>query len=127
MSEARQKKPRAYRFSFTAPVLYRRPGRRGWAEGLSVNMSRTGLLFATTRDVYATGEAIEFRVNLPNFEGAHGCEVQCTGQVARSLPSRFGGEPGAMAVAIDNYLMAPRVDLPLAPKKAGALDNGWKL
>jgi hypothetical protein len=126
MSEPRQKVSRACRFSFTAPVLYRRAGRRVWSDAVSVNMSRTGLLFATTRDVFQDGERVEFRVHLPNLEAARGCEVRCAGQVTRSMPGRFAGELGAMAVAIDDYLMSPLVDWPLPPGKATPLERGWK-
>ncbi len=126
MSAQRQELPRAYRFTFTAPVLYRRAGRRAWAEGVSVNMSRTGLLFATMRDVYEQLARVEFRVQLPSLEGARGCEVRCEGHVARSMPSRFAGEPGAMAVAIDRYLLSPGIQLPATPRNATPIGRDWK-
>lgn len=101
---------RAYRYPLVAPVLYRRAGRRAWSDGVSVNMSRTGLLFATARDVIPTGERIEFRIRLPNHAGARSCEVQCMGKVMRCMAGRFAGEPGAMGVAIEQYLLAPALD-----------------
>ncbi len=103
MTEPTQQVPRAYRFPLVAPVLYRRRGRRSWQDGVSVNMSRTGLLFATADEVLPTGERIEFRIRLPNLQGTRGCEVQCVGEVMRSMPGRYAGEPGAMGVQIERY------------------------
>ena len=103
MTEPTRQVPRAHRYPLVAPVLYRRFGRRTWCEGVSVNMSRTGLLFAVGRNVIPRGERIEFRIRLPNLHGTRGCEVQCVGEVMRSMPGRYAGEPGAMGVQIEQY------------------------
>ena len=103
MNESSHLAPRAYRYPLVAPVVYRRQGRRQWSQGVSVNMSRTGVLFATAEQVLPAGERIEFRIRLPNPHGARGCEVQCVGAVMRSMPGRYAGEPGAMGVEIEQY------------------------
>ena len=55
--------PRAPRLALKAPIAFRRSTGTGWEEGRTVNISRSGVLFAlpTTADL---GGQIEFVINL---------------------------------------------------------------
>jgi hypothetical protein len=98
---------RAPRFPLAVPVRYRRSGQRVWVPGMSINMSRTGLLFATERDVIASGVRLHCRVHLRAGPDGGGCVIRCAGRVARSASGRFSGDPGVMALAIDRYELVP--------------------
>ncbi len=98
---------RAERFSLVLPVRYRRSGTESWAEGASVNISRTGLLFTTDPPTPSPGEWIDFMVRLAGPEGATGGEARCTGRVVRVVPASPEGEGAAeVGVTIDRYELA---------------------
>jgi hypothetical protein len=55
--------PRAPRLPLKAPIAFRRPSARQWEEGRTVNISRSGVLFALPA-VSPLGGDIEFVINL---------------------------------------------------------------
>ncbi|MFB3855527.1 MAG: PilZ domain-containing protein [Vicinamibacterales bacterium] len=99
------RRPRATRFKLKMPVLYQRRGADRWLEGESVDLSHSGMLFATSHDLLAAGEDVSFIVCLPGVLNEPGGEVHCTGRVARvCLPER---DRPLMAVTIDSFVMLP--------------------
>ncbi len=98
-------RPRAPRFDLALAVRYRRHFTRHWAEGVSLNISRTGLLFTTNEAVPACGDRIDFRIQLPTPAGATGCDARCTGHVVRVVPPGTERDTPAVGVTIDRYVL----------------------
>ncbi len=97
---------RAERFALTLPVRYAHYRTHTWIEGVSVNISRTGLLFTTYGPPLTRGEQVDFLVHLPFADGAPGCEARCSGHVVRVVPPSSGDDRTLMAVTIDRYALA---------------------
>ncbi len=98
---------RARRFPLSLPVRYRRPGDLAWMDGVTIDASRTGVLFAADAPVLRSGEEVEFRIRLPAIRGPCGSEVRCIGRVQRVVPGQSEGARVAVAVAIDRYRLVP--------------------
>jgi hypothetical protein len=92
------------RFLVAAPVVWRPRGAGGWLEGVSVNVSRSGVLMQTDR-VLPAGTPIEIvialsRLDIPDYEVA---DVACAGRVVRTERGRGGRLACRMAATIDSY------------------------
>ena len=98
---------RAERFTLALPIRYRPRGTDRWAEGRSLNISRTGVLISTSEPPLSCGDAIDFLICLPPIEGASGGEARCTGRVARVVLPAVEGDQAALGVTIDRYVLAP--------------------
>ncbi len=98
---------RARRFVLALPVRYRRRGDVEWSPGLSVNISRTGLLFETDPPAPSCGESIAFLIHLQSDQGEPGCEARCTGRIVRVVPPSAECAAAAIAATIDEYVLAP--------------------
>lgn len=97
--------PRASRFDLALAVRYRRHLARRWADGVSINISRTGVLFTTRNAVPRCGDRIDFLIQLPTPAGTFGCDARCTGRVVRIVPPRTERVTPAVAVTIDRYVL----------------------
>src|SRR5487761_1086537 len=102
-SEARSKQggveiaARATRFSMEMPIRYRRAGEKGWHEGVTENMSRSGALFRSDCTMERDSE-LQMGFILPvEAPGGSGAEVECRGRVVRV--EKHAGKPYAFRVA----------------------------
>jgi hypothetical protein len=101
--------PRAQRFPAAMRVLWRPSGVTAWFEGLSVNTSRSGVLFRTD-----SGASIGTRVDLllpmghedPSSHAA--ADVLCAGRIVRAEASADVAGRTALAATIDTYEFLPR-------------------
>src|SRR5947208_17022884 len=85
---ARTLSPRAPRFSIHVTMRYRPTGERLWSEGLTENISRSGVLFRTEHPVPERA-AIEMLLALPvEVGGGENAVVICRGRVVRTEPPR---------------------------------------
>ncbi len=103
---------RAERFALVLAVRYRKRGTRPWTDGLSVDVSRKGLLFTTEGPVLSCGECIDLLIRLPGPHGAHGGEARCTGRVVRVVPASAARCGTAIAATIDRYVLKRRRAMP---------------
>ncbi len=97
--------PRAPRFDLALAVHYRRHRARHWSDGMSINVSRTGVLFTTCAPPPSCGDRIDFFIQLPTPAGTPGCDARCTGRVVRIVPPGTKREMPAVAVTIDHYVL----------------------
>ena len=109
--------PRAFRYEMSAPVLYRSAGDVEWLEGLTVNVSRSGVLFHSKAPALAAETRVDLLLLLPGLGLPGSARVQCRGRIVRQ-----GGEPAgggvAMAATIDSYDF-----LGTAPQAAAAAEE----
>jgi len=81
--------PRARRYDIGTAIRFRARGEREWHEGLTENISTSGLLIRSGRAVDPR-TAIEMRFFLPvELDGEHAAEVFCRGFVIRSSKCRI--------------------------------------
>src|SRR5438034_7878144 len=95
--------PRAQRFQIAMPVLWRSLEDREWTEAVSVNASRSGVLFRCDQ-LLEVGTEIELILAL-SWESAapvEAADVMCSGRIVRA---ETGGadDNSALAATIDNY------------------------
>lgn len=98
---------RAPRFSLQLPVHYRPLGGSAWSDGITENISRSGVLFRTAT-ILEINTPIEMRVVLPiGTSPERFTEVVCTGRVLRTVGvSGADARPG-LAAAITDYRLEP--------------------
>jgi hypothetical protein len=94
---------RAKRFPIETSVLYRERGEDTWSTGRSVNVSRTGVLFASDRATHI-GATIEIVLEL----AAPLATVVCSGRVVRTVlhEAAFWG----IAATISRYSLVPNAE-----------------
>jgi PilZ domain-containing protein len=91
---------RARRFPLGLSLRYRSLGEREWHEGLTENISRSGVLIRTTH-ILELDTAVEMTFTLP--AGRVAPEIRCEGRIVRTvLPGRLQAPPG-MAATISDY------------------------
>jgi len=74
-----------------------------WREGKVENISRSGVLFRTSKTLEA-GTRIEMRFDLPaEVGGEPAAHVVCAGEVTRVVPASTPGEPPLLAASIADY------------------------
>ena len=96
-----EKEPtRAQRFPLHLPLRYRAVGEDTWREGLTDNISRSGVLFRA-RDLLQVSTPVEltFVISVADLNS----EVFCRGQVVRAVPPAGPSDPPALAATIANY------------------------
>jgi len=94
---------RAQRFPLATPFRYRTLGETGWKAGVTVNLSRSGVLFAA-EDPVRPGMAIEMWFTLPAVaDNAAGAQVVGSGFVVRADDAV---EPPRLAARFHHYTMA---------------------
>ena len=94
--------PRAQRFPIHVSVQYHECDKRDWHEGITINISRTGILFQADQDIAPQTE-LELRVLFPaEITGSSPMNVLCWGPVVRKAA---GAPPGSslIAAAIQRY------------------------
>jgi hypothetical protein len=80
---------RALRYEIGTPIRYRVRGEREWHDGVTENISISGVLIRTERALDPK-TAIEMRFLLPiELDGERAAEVFCRGLVIRSSKCRF--------------------------------------
>jgi hypothetical protein len=72
---------RAPRFPLTLPIRCRRAGEDGWIDGVTINISRSGVLFRMSEPLDVNTQ-IEMRIVLGEFPARRG-ELRCDGHVVR--------------------------------------------
>ena len=98
---------RSLRYRVRLPVRYRLTGVSDWEVGVTVDISRTGVLFEVRHPnapVPAKGPkpAVDLRLELPSRGGSN-TEIVCRGQLARSTLPDAEAAPTALAVAVSAY------------------------
>jgi len=94
---------RARRFALHLPVYFRQPQTPTWLEGMTENISYTGVLLRSSYPL-ALKTALEMRLQLqPGAKDTRGAEIRCKGAVVRLEPRDLPGTPIALAVAIRDY------------------------
>ncbi len=80
-------KPRSQRFPIHAQLRYRESGEAAWHETSTVNISRTGVLFQTTRPLQPD-TILEMEIVFPPaLTGGTPANISCFGPVVRTAPS----------------------------------------
>lgn len=88
---------RARRYDIGTVIRYRVRGERDWQEGVTENISISGVLLRAPRPL-ESGVAIEMRFFLPvELQGECAAEVFCRGLVVRS--SYCSGQSGEVTIA----------------------------
>jgi hypothetical protein len=95
---------RAPRFDLQLTVRFRPEGDERWREGFTRNISRSGVLFASS-ELLGPSTQLEMLVELP---GRDVCGVvSCRGTVVRVEP-RGVDEATSLAATISSFRLAPR-------------------
>jgi len=94
---------RATRFDLRLPLKYRQVGERGWREGTTENISRSGMLFRA-EEFIAPNAQLEINLVLPaEIAGLAAAEVVCRGEVVRTVDSESGKVSATLAAKILQY------------------------
>lgn len=121
------KKPRARRIANKTPMRYRQLGQTDWCEGLTFDISQSGVLFRADRslDIHTPVE-MTFAVPV-EIAGKEGTVIFCRGEVVRTiLPATCDGAPHLAAKILDDVFKAqPGSDTRLAAEdvKSPAVEN----
>lgn len=99
---------RARRFPIRTSLLFRGRGELEWRHGLTVNVSRTGVLFHADGPLPGAGQAVDFILTLPLGGSTPASQVRSTGRVVRTAPGVHAGLGHAVAVSIDGYAFEGR-------------------
>jgi hypothetical protein len=102
---------RAPRFSIEIPFYFRRRSERSWREGMTDNISRSGVLFRTT-DMLEENTLVDMQFALPlEVSGQPGALVACRGQIVRTVPPVSPDALPALAATISRYRFVRRKGL----------------
>ena len=94
---------RAPRFNLRLPIRYRTVGEAGWHDGITENISRSGVLFRVA-DVLRVDTPIEMRLVLPVAgETQQLPEILCKGHIVRTVFDFQKDHQPALAAAITRY------------------------
>jgi PAS domain S-box-containing protein len=94
---------RATRFDLHLPLKYRQVGERGWREGTTENISRSGMLFQAEETI-APNAQLEINLVLPaEIAGLAAAEVVCRGEVVRTIDPQSGKVSPVLAAKILQY------------------------
>jgi PilZ domain len=72
---------RAHRFPLTLPIRCRRAGEDGWLEGVTINISSSGVLFCTSKPLDVDTK-VEMTIVLGQSRAQRG-ELRCDGRIVR--------------------------------------------
>jgi hypothetical protein len=98
---------RASRVPVELTLRYRPGGEVGWSETKTINISRSGILFATDESL-PIDTPLEMSLDLPlEVGGAPGTEVTCRGHVVRTVLPPATDAPPAVAATIDELRFGP--------------------
>jgi hypothetical protein len=106
-SEPRQEErtfvPRAERFPIRTPLRYRESGQAVWSEGTTVNISRSGVLFSSEKEIKPK-TLLELRILFSeDVVGEKPANVICWGPVVRTEPPKYHDRQPELAVSILRY------------------------
>jgi len=93
---------RARRFPLTLPIRCRRAGDAGWLEGVTINISKSGVLFRVSEPL-----DVDTRVEMSIVLGespARAAELRCDGHIVRIE----SGDSTSMAAAFSRYNLRHR-------------------
>jgi PAS domain S-box-containing protein len=94
---------RAQRFQLHLPLRYRRLGEKGWHDGTTENISRSGMLFQAEEALQPSAQ-LEINLVLPaEIAGLSATEVVCRGEVVRTVQSENEAMNPALAARILQY------------------------
>jgi len=115
-SQGRESFPpsRAQRFQLHLPLRYRRLGEKGWHDGQTENISRSGMLFQADEPLQP---AVQLEINLvlpAEIAGLSATEVVCRGEVVRAIEPNGGVVTPALAARILQYHFQHGAHLPQA-------------
>lgn len=107
---------RASRFPQSLPLIYRLAGEPGWQEGLTENISSSGILFSASRDLPVDAN-LEMRIPLkPALPSGYEPTVVCHVRVVRT-ESRASGTQLFGAALCDCQVIPPEEDQPFKQKQ----------
>ena len=96
-------KPRAQRFPIETPVRYRASGAVVWTEGVTLNISRSGVLFRAEKEI-ASMAMLEIRIVFPSKITGNGpVSILCCGRVVRNECVNASSSFSLLAAAIIQY------------------------
>ena len=99
--------PRAQRFPISTPILYRERGESEWSEGTTVNISRSGILFRSSRELQPKS-MLEMMILFPaEITGGAAADVVCWGPVVRSDKPAPPDPRPCFAASIVQYQFRP--------------------
>lgn len=100
--------PRAPRFAIPIGILYRTPGDPTWAEALTENISKSGVLFRTDREI-KLDTPVELMLEIPTFIATPVAgRAICRGRIVRTVaPSPLEERPGFAAAILEFELARP--------------------
>jgi hypothetical protein len=103
---------RAHRFPISAPILYRERGESQWSEGTTVNISRSGILFRSSRELQPKSMLEMMILFPPEITGGAAADVVCWGPVVRSQTPTPPDTQPCFAASIVHYQFrhAPGID-----------------
>ncbi|HVI09792.1 MAG TPA: ATP-binding protein [Candidatus Binatia bacterium] len=105
---------RAQRFQLHLPLKYRRVDEADWHDGVTRNISRSGMLFQA-EDPLQPNVILEISLVLPaEIAGLSPTEVVCRGEVVRTVKSNGEKMPPALAAKILQYQFQHGAKLPEA-------------
>lgn len=102
---------RSPRFPVELPCRFRKPGQIDWLQGMTANVSKSGILFRADREMEVQ-TTLQMNFELPSeIAGGKGAEVFCMGKVVRTVMP---------AANDDKLLLAARI---LASKNSGLAED----
>jgi hypothetical protein len=94
---------RAFRYPIHAPIRFRKSDEAEWHEGMTLNISRTGIFFQSDLNL-PPRTLLEMQISLPHeFSGEPQPDVLCWGPVVRLDPKPSAQGETSMAAAISRY------------------------
>ncbi|SRR5579871_1897699 len=105
---------RAQRFQLHLPLKYRRVDEDSWHDGVTRNISRSGMLFQAEDDLQPN-VLVEINLVLPaEIAGLSPTEVICRGEVVRTVKATGDEVPPALAAKILQYHFQHGANIPQA-------------
>ena len=100
MTICSRRSERRTRLAVRQPLRYRAVGEGTWREGLTENISRSGVLFRAENLLQVrTLVELTFMLAVADLNS----EVFCRGQVVRTVPPAGPSDPPSLAATIANY------------------------
>lgn len=99
---------RAPRFTIEIPFFFRKRGEGSWRQGMTDNISRSGVLFRTSEPLESS-TPIEMHFALPLKVPAYsGAVVACRGLIVRTVPADSPDALPGFAATISRYRFVRR-------------------
>ena len=95
--------PRPQRFPIRTPFRYRESGGAGWRQGMTIDISRTGVLFYAECEL-PLRTILEMQIGFPReMTGCIPGIVLCCGSIVRAEPAGLHKNRPILAAIISNY------------------------